>query len=209
MPDTGARRIFTLGLSSTHAHRLFQVTGYDAHTWINRINFTSRKSVPERVSAVIDLLEGLERPRAFAVRLLNKKQQDYADVQDFFDIVVQPIIEGELGYKMTVVDGRQAYDEPLIDQEIFAKLHRSRLVLADITGMRPNCLLELGYALGRGLPTVLMAKEGSSYPFDIHAFAGLQWNTCGSVDDRRRAFREHWAAVQMRPPLVPMEPLIS
>jgi TIR- and PNP-associating SLOG family len=209
MPDTGAHRIFTLGLSSTHAHRLFQVTGCDAHTWINRINFTSRKSVPERASAVVDLLEGLERPRAFAVRLLNKKHENYADVQDFFDIVVQPIIEGELGYKLTVVDGRQAYDEPLIDQEIFTKLHRSRVVLADITGMRPNCLLELGYALGRGLPTVLMAKEGSSHPFDIHAFAGLQWNTCGSVDDRRRAFREHWAAIQMRPPLVPMEPLIS
>jgi hypothetical protein len=208
-PDTGARRLFTLGLSSAHAHRLFQATGHGSHTWINRINFTARKSVPERVSAVVDLLEDLERPRAFAVRLLDEKHEDYADVQNFFDIVVQPIMEGELGYKLTVVDGRQVYRESRIDQEIFAKLHRSRVVLADITGMRPNCFLELGYALGRGLPTMLMAKEGSSHPFDIHTLAGLHWKTSGSVDGRRRAFREHWAAIQSRPPLVPNEPLIS
>ena len=52
--------------------------------------------MPERVSMVIDLLEALDPPKAFVVRLM-----------------------------------------------------------ADVTGMRPNCLVELGYALGRGLPTML------------------------------------------------------
>jgi hypothetical protein len=206
--NTGARRLFTLGLSSTYAHRLFQPTEHSAHSWINRINFTGRKSVSERVETVMDLLEAIERPRAFAVRLMNEQHEDYAAVQDFFDIVVQPIVEGEFGYKLIVVDGRQLYQEPRIDHEIFAKLHRSRVVLADITGMRPNCFLELGYALGRGLPTMLMAKDGSWHPFDIHTLAP-QWKTYGSVEDRRRAFREHWAAIQTRPPIVPAEPLIS
>ena len=123
--------------------------------------------------------------------------------------MVQPVVEGELGYKLTVVDGRQAYEYARIDHEIFAKLHRSSVVLADITGMRPNCFLELGYALGRGLPTMLTVKEGSSHPFDIYTLAGLHWNTSGSVANRRRAFREHWAAIRNRPPLVPTEPLIS
>jgi hypothetical protein len=110
---------------------------------------------------------------------------------------------------MVVVDGRQKFEHARLDQEIFAKLHRSRVVLADITGMRPNCFLELGYAFGRPLPTMLMAKEGSTHPFDIHTFAGLHWKTSGPVEERRRAFREHWAAIQTRPPLVPTEPLIS
>jgi TIR- and PNP-associating SLOG family len=206
--DTGARRLFTLGLSSTHAQHLFQADG-SAHTWINRINFAGRKPVGERVSSVIDLLEALEPARAFVVRLLNPDLEDYADVENFFATVVQPIVEGELGYTMMVVDGRQAYDHPRIDQEIFAKLHRSSVVLADITGMRPNCFLELGYALGRGLPTMLMVKDGSPHPFDIYTLAGLHWKTTGSLDDRRRAFREHWIAIRNRPPLVPTEPLIS
>src|SRR4051794_35213348 len=69
-PDAGALRLFTLGLSSTHAQRLFQPVEHSAHTWINRINFTDRKVAAERVSSVIDLLEALEPPRAFVVRLL-------------------------------------------------------------------------------------------------------------------------------------------
>ena len=150
--DTGARRLFSdIGLSSTQAQRLFRAVDRSAHAWINRINFTARKPVSERVAGIIGLLEGLEKPRAFAVRLLNPEHADYADVQAFFDSIVQPVIEDELGYKLTVVDGRQPYEHARIDQEIFVKLHRSNIVLADITGMRPNCFLELGYATYRPL----------------------------------------------------------
>jgi hypothetical protein len=150
----------------------------------------------------------LQPPSAFVVRLLNPDHADFADVEAHFKTVVQPVVEGELGYKMTVVDGRQAYDHPRIDQEIFAKLHRSSVVLADITGMRPNCFLELGYAFGRGLPTMLMVKDGAQHPFDIYTVAGLHWKSTGSIDARRDAFREHWTAIRSRPPLVPAEPLI-
>ena len=158
---------------------------------------------------MIDLLEALERPKAFAVRLLNPDLEDYEDVQTFFDMVVKPVIEDELGYRLVVIDGRQTYEHARIDQEIFAKLHRSSIVLADITGARPNCFLELGYALGRCLPTMVMVREGASLPFDITTFSGLQWKASGSAEDRKRAFREHWNAIRNRPSLVPTEPLIS
>ncbi len=208
-PDAGARRLFTFGLSSSHSQRLFHASGVGPHGWINRIDFRSKTPVAERVSGLIELLEALEPPKAFVIRLLNREHPDYGDVQNYFDTVVAPIIEGELGYKLTVVDGRQPHDHARIDQEIFAKLHRSSIVIADITGMRPNCFLELGYALGRGLPTMLMAKDGSEHPFDIYTLAGLHWKTTGTVDERQRLFREHWDAIRNRPPLVPMEPLIS
>ncbi|MEK6209926.1 MAG: hypothetical protein AABM64_06045 [Pseudomonadota bacterium] len=208
-PITGAQRLFDFGLSSNYAQRLFQTEGnVPSHGWLNRIEFTAHKSAPDGARDLIELLEGLSPPRAFVIRLLNPTHADYADVQNFFDTVIQPIIEGELGYKLTVVDGKQAYEYSRIDQEIFAKLHRSRVVLADITGVRPNCFLELGYALGRGLPTMLLAKEGTDLPFDIHSLSGHRWKTIGTVEERRRAFREHWGAIKNRPPLVPTEPLI-
>ncbi len=207
--NQGSLRLFSLGLTSAQAPRLFRPVAQTAHNWMNRINFTARTSVVDQVQGIIALLENLEPPPAFVVRLLNPGHADYADVQAFFDVVVQPVIEGELGYRMVVVDGHQKYEHARIDQEIFAKLHRSRVVLADITGMRPNCFLELGYALGRTIPTMLMVKEEASHPFDIHTFAGLHWKTTGTAEERRRAFREHWAAIQGRPPLVATEPLIS
>lgn len=140
---------------------------------------------------------------------MNPDVPEFGDVDEYFRNVVQPVIEGELGYEMTVVDGHQPYEHTRIDQEIFTKLHRSRIVLADITGMRPNCFLELGYALGRGLPTMLMGKDGVQHPFDLTTFAGLHWKASAPTDERRREFREHWEAVRNRPLLVPTEPLIS
>jgi hypothetical protein len=206
--DTGALRLFNFGLTSTHTNRLFQTNPpTDAHGWINRINFV-RKDNSQRVSDAIGLLESLQSPKAFAVRLLDSKHEDFADVQNYFDTVVQPVVEGELGFKLVVIDGKQALEFNRIDQEIFAKLHRSSVVIADITGQRPNCFLELGYAFGRGLPTMLLGKEGVKHPFDISSVSGHHWKTTGSVDDRRREFRDHWAAIRSRPPLVPMEPLI-
>ncbi|MGX1496691.1 hypothetical protein ACSSV1_001727 [Labrenzia sp. MBR-25] len=206
---TGARRIYNLGLTSAHSRKLFQIADDgDTHDWINRIRFPIRQSIVDRVSVLVELLESLERPKAFAIRLLNPDLPEFDDVQTFFDTVVQPVVEGELGYRLVVIDGLQAYEHPRIDQEIFAKLHRSSIVLADITGARPNCFLELGYALGRGLPTMVMVREGASLPFDITTLSGLQWKMAGSVEDRRRAFREHWQAIRNRPPLVPAEPLI-
>jgi hypothetical protein len=208
--STGARRLYNFGLTSSQSRRLLHIADDgDAHAWINRIRFPSRQLTADRVAVLVDLLEALERPKAFAIRLLNPALPDYKDVQDFFDVVVQPVIENELGYRLVVVDGRQPYDSARIDQEIFAKLHRSNIVLADITGARPNCFLELGYALGRGLPTMVMVREGASLPFDITTFSGHHWKTEGSAEDRRRAFREHWQAIRNRPSLVPAEPLIS
>lgn len=208
--NEGGRRLYSFGEASGNSRKLFQVAdGGNSHDWINRIRFPARQSVQDRVGVLVDLLESLERPRAFAVRLLAPDHEEFAAVQGFFDTVVQPVLEGELGYRLTVIDGRQAYDHARIDDEIFAKLHRASVVVADITGSRPNCFLELGYALGRSIPTIVTARDGSDTPFDIKTLAGLHWKTDGAAENRRKAFREHWEAVRNRPPLVTVEELIT
>ena len=207
--NTGSQRLTEFGLSGNNAQRLLQTeSNTTPHSWLNRIEISGSKDNSDSVRDILGLLEDLVAPRAFVVRLLNPDHADYKDVQDFFDTVVQPVMEDELGYKLAVVDGNQAFEHARIDQEIFTKLHRSQVVLSDITGLRPNCFLELGYALGRGLPTMVMAKAGTEHPFDIGTLAGHTWHTTGSVEDRRRAFRAHWNAIKNRPPLVPTEPLI-
>lgn len=207
--NTGSQRLTEFGLSGNNAKRLFQnESNTTPHTWLNRIGIYRGKDNNDSAKNILELLEDLVPPRAFVVRLLNPSHADYNDVQDFFDTVVQPVMEEELGYKLAVVDGKQAYEHARIDQEIFTKLHRSQVVLADITGLRPNCFLELGYALGCGLPVMVMAKSGTEHPFDISTLSGHHWPTAGSAEDRRHEFRTHWNAIKNRPPLVPTEPLI-
>ena len=142
------------------------------------------------------------------MRLLNPGLADYVEVDNFFTSVVQPVVEGELGFKLTVVDGRQRFDHARIDQEIFTKLHRSGVVIADITGVRPNCFIELGYALGRGHPTLMTARTGTANPFDTTTVPAHFWDLSGKLEDAREAFRVHWKAAIGRPPLVAPDPLI-
>jgi len=85
--------------------------------------------------------------------------------------VVQPIVEGELGYRMVVVDGQAKVRARSYGSRIFAKLHRSRSSWLTLPACGPTAFLELGYAFGRSLPTMLMVKEGSDHPFDIVTFA--------------------------------------
>src|ERR1700730_5715066 len=187
-PPTGSLRLFEFGLASSQTTRLFRTDGLlDPQGWINRLNF-GRSDNPKRVARIIEFLESLRRPIAFGVRLLDPSHSEYAAVQDFFDVVVKPVVEDEYGFKLVVVDGKQAYEYNRVDQEIFEKLHRSRIVIADITGERPNCFLELGYALGRGIPTLLLGKAGIKHPFDLVSLGGHHWNVTGSVEDRRREF---------------------
>ena len=207
--NEGARKLFAFGLTSSRTDRLFRtIDEVRSHGWINRIRFTPRQTPEDRVACLVQLLETLAPPRAFGIRLLDRKHVDFSAVEDHFEDVVRPVVESELGYELTVIDGRQPYECARIDEEIFAKLHRSGMVLADITGSRPNCLLELGYALGRQLPTMVMGREGGEMPFDIATISGLQWKATGGSRERRSAFREHWNAIRNRPPIVPVEPLI-
>lgn len=206
-PDDGAAKLYDHGLTPSQTTRLFRTREGDPHNWLNRIRYREQQTVEERVAELVELLEALAPPRAFAVRLLDPEHEDFDAVQEHFDFVVQPVIE-ELGYELTVIDGAHPFEHARIDAEIFAKLHRSDVVLADITGARPNCFIELGYALGRQLPTVVMGRSGGKLPFDITTLSGLHWKEKGSAAERRQAFKTHWNAIKDRPPIVSAEPLI-
>jgi hypothetical protein len=50
---------------------------------------------------------------------------------------------------------------------IRTRIESSSLVIADMTGARPNVYLEVGYAWGKGVPVLFIAKEGEQLHFDV------------------------------------------
>lgn len=208
-PGSGTQRICDFATAG-NAPKLFRThDSTTALTWLSRITPKS-KSEPRKIAEqVIELLDALEPPAAFAVRLLNPDFPEYAAVNEFFKVVVQPVIEEEYGYRLVVVDGKQAVEQSRIDQDIFSKLRRSGLVIADLTAERPNCFLELGYALGRSTRTIVTVCEGTKPPFDVTTYAAHVWKPTGDVDERRMRFREHLESVKSRPPIVADDPLIA
>lgn len=209
---SGARRLFDdIGMARFHANRLFHpASNRTAHEWLGTIDFgNTGRTVEKQVEQVLNLLEDLEPPHAFVVRLMDREHKAWADVDETFREVISSVVEHEKGYKIIVVDGSQPFDRPTIDQDIFEKLHRAQLVLADLTGLRPNCLIELGYALGRGLPTLVSARVDEDMPFDIQGVPIYLWRSNDSIEKRQADFREYWSANIARPPLVPTEGLVE
>jgi hypothetical protein len=47
------------------------------------------------------------------------------------------------------------------------RIGSASLVVADLTGANPNVYLEVGYAWGRGVKTVLISAKGDELKFDV------------------------------------------
>lgn len=80
-----------------------------------------------------------------------------------------------------------------IDDLIMKEIQRSRFLIADLTGTRPNVLYEAGYAKGLGIPVIFTAEkcmlEEKRLPFDVQ-----QYRTIGWESDKLRDFQEQLAA---------------
>jgi hypothetical protein len=151
------------------------------------------RPVGEVVSSIMDLISKLQPPKVFYVRLLNEDLDafpEFPEVESFFREVVDPFVRS-LGYEPSQM-GIGKNEHAWMNQAIFDKLHHSSVVFADITTLRPNCFLELGYALGNCQRAIVSAKEGTKFPFDIYGLEAHIWKTGQSSESRVAALREHW-----------------
>jgi hypothetical protein len=150
---------------------------------------------------VLDIIVNLAPPTVFYVRLLNREHEAYARVERFFRSVVDPIVE-ELG--LARVDlGKDEVESGFINTEIFGRLHHSTVAIVDVTGQRPNCFIELGYALGRALRVICTAENGTSLPFDQTAIPCHFWKDDEPDEARKEGLRAFWSQYIDRAPLVP------
>lgn len=108
----------------------------------------------------------------------------------------------------------------LLKAEIVTFLERSRIIVADLTNERPNCYLEVGYAMGLGKKAnlILMAREdhhhrspnyradGPRVHFDLEGYDLLLWDP-NKLDDFRaeleRRIKRRLALLEPAPQIEP------
>ena len=91
----------------------------------------------------------------------------------------------DAGYKPHLVKNREHNGK--IDDEIIAQIRRSRFVLIDFTGHRPNVYYEAGFAQGLGIEVFWTCKEDeiNNTHSDVR-----QYNCIGWSPDKPKEFRE-------------------
>ena len=148
------------------------------------------REVSNVARGIMEIIFNLALPTVFYVRLLNSQHEAHSRVERFFRNVVDPLIE-ELG--MTRIDlGIDRLESGFINLEIFQRLSLARVAVVDITGERPNCFIELGYALGRQIQVICTAEEGTRLPFDQQAIPCFFWNDKDDDIKRKQDLFKFW-----------------
>ena len=155
------------------------------------------EEIAKRISTI---LSKVARPDAFYVRLLRPDHAKFDAVESFFRDVVDPVV-GEAGLNRIEM-GTDRTEHAFMNVAIFESLHFSSLVIVDVTGERPNCFIELGYALGNPNRVLVTAEEGTNLPFDQQAIPCHFWKAGAPAPDRQKAFAEFWKKNIDRPPIV-------
>lgn len=178
------------GESGTEGARLAQIA-------------TDQGKAPASVvaAAIIEILTSLAPPTAFYVRLLNPEHEAYERVENFFRHVVDPVLDDR---GLARVDlGKDRVVSGFLNVEVFQRLHQSTVAIVDVTGERPNCFIELGYALARQIRVLCTAEQGTNLPFDQSAIPCHFWKHGEPDEDRKEGFRAFWSQYIDRAPLVP------
>lgn len=152
------------------------------------LKLASESDVEPLSKEVLLLIENLRPRRAFYVRLMAGSHDEYDAVEKHFRDVIDPVME-DLGLEPHEV-GRQDPIAAFINVEIFEGIHRAGAVVVDLTGVRPNCMMELGYALGRRRNVVISAKIETALPFDTDKLPTYFWNEQDTALERQQSFRE-------------------
>ena len=77
-----------------------------------------------------------------------------------------------------------ADDRAPLSRESVEQISTSRVVIADLTGERPNCYYEAGFAHALGKPVIFCVRNDDPVHFDLAAYEFIVWET--EADLRRQ-----------------------
>jgi nucleoside 2-deoxyribosyltransferase len=109
-----------------------------------------------------------------------------------YEGVIKPVVK-KFKYSPLRID--EIEDGRSISDQILSELACSEIVLADLTGERPNCYYEAGFAHAMGKEIVFTIKKGSALHFDIAGYRFIQWET---EDELRERLVKRFKAIKRR-----------
>jgi len=107
--------------------------------------------------------------QVFVIMQFKNKVLDSA-----YEGVIKPIIK-KYKYKPLRIDEIQ--DSGKINEQILEEIGRSEVILADLTGERPNCYYEAGFAHAIGRNIIFTVRKGTPIHFDLYNYRFIEWET--------------------------------
>jgi hypothetical protein len=139
---------------------------------LRTMNVSSGESLLERTVAKT-------KPRAFVIMKFGDAVLDAA-----YEEVMRPVSR-EFGLSTLRVD--EIEDAGKITDQILDEIAASRIVIADLSGERPNCYYEVGYAQALGREVVLCIRKHEKKHFDLSGYRFIEWETESELRTKLRS----------------------
>jgi hypothetical protein len=128
--------------------------------------------------SLLEMAFAQQQKQAFIVMKFGDELLDSA-----YEGVIKPLIE-EFGLACVRVDEIQ--DAGKINDQILENIAKSCLVISDLSGERPNCYYETGFAHALGKNIILTIHRDSDIHFDLSGNRFIQWGTEKELRDQLR-----------------------
>ena len=101
------------------------------------------------------------------------------EMEDIYHYAIEPAVKAN-GFMCERVDLSSFIGSIL--QYVKGRIETASAVIADLTGENPNVHLELGYAWGKGVPSILIAQQISELCFDLRDQRCIEYRTIKALE---------------------------
>lgn len=160
----------------------------------------AKNIVTDEFADEVRLLQSSPASRSLIQRSLATKSDTAFVIMKFGDKYLDSVFTGVMTpelrrAKLQAVRADGIQDSGRIDEQVLELIASSKLIVADMTGDRPNCYYEAGFAHALGKEMILTVRSDSEVHFDLAHYRFIRWET---EDDLRKQLRKRIKAISTR-----------
>jgi len=99
---------------------------------------------------------------------------DDAVLNSAYEGVIKPIVKKHKYISLRI---DEIQDSGKITDQIIEEISKSEIVIADLSGERPNCYYEAGFAHAIGKEMIFTIRKGTPIHFDLSSYRFIEWDT--------------------------------
>jgi hypothetical protein len=136
------------------------------------IEFLKKVKQSKLKQPITSLLEKAFQPPKNQVFMIMKFGDPVLD--SAYRSVYRPVVKR---FQLACVRVDEINDSGKISDQILELIAESKYIIADLTGSRPNCYYEAGFAHALGKEIILCINDGEYAHFDLQGHRFIQWRT--------------------------------
>jgi hypothetical protein len=158
---------------------LFEDKGWEKLLRGLRLGMERGRILPEPMRALKDEIHKEEMARPRGRRHVFVAMPFAVEMEDVYYYGIERAIDAN-GFQSVRVD-KSAFTGDILEK-IKQGIHTAAAAVVELTGSNSNVHLELGYAWGRSIPTVLLLREGGDLCFDVRGQKCLTYRTIKDLE---------------------------